>query len=197
MESINRDGLIKVRRKPATISVLLPKTQPPRYLQIILLLLTVVAAVSICWTALVRQQTPRMNPFADYNNILPGNSMNYILTQGFQCSANNLAQNRNYCILSPIDGPFWYIHLVTTRGVVTEVSFCVRKGAITVGDLALLWGKPAIKLFDGSGLFKWSNIYSSADGLSVNRGFSYYFPIEYITITTSNANNRNLTGTDY
>src|SRR5215468_6724388 len=139
MDFIRHSGLIREERKFTGIDLSLPAIRLTLCLRLELLILIVVSAICTCWVALAQQQKPRINPLSDYSSILPGQSLKHVIAQGFHCSSNDLAPEWNYCISSPADGPFWYIHLVTTKGVVTSVSFCVREGAIMVGDLTLLW----------------------------------------------------------
>jgi hypothetical protein len=133
------------------------------------------------WIILVRRDISPSNPFLDYSAVLPGQKWDPMTAQGFNCPQYDLVNGSNYCSFSPTSGPFWFIYLRFSKGRVDSITFCVREGALTVGDLALLWGRPAIQIFQGSGLFKWSSIQTTANGTTSDRGFSYYFPLSHVT----------------
>ena len=181
MDSIGGSEWVQRRSKSTAIGITLPTIQLSLYLRMMLLLFTMMTVICVGWVGLVRWDISAPNPFSAYTTIFPGQTLHKVIEQGFTCTQSNPAEHHNYCTLSPVNGPFWYIHLVTAEDIVNSVTFCAREGALTIGDLALLWGKPNIQLFQRSGLFKWSSIQTSADGLSPSWAFSYYFPVAHVT----------------
>ena len=177
MNSVTRAQLL-----PA-VGRMRPAIQLSLYSRLILLLLSGMVIVCVAWIALVRQDVYPPNPFLAYSALFPGQKWNPKAAQGFICPQIDVVAGSNYCTFSPTNGPFWLVDLVTHEGVVTSVTFGVRDGAIRVGDLAVLWGKPTIQLFQRSGLFKWPTIRASADGISGSWGFSYHFPLAHITFS--------------
>jgi hypothetical protein len=84
------------------------------------------------------------------------------------------------CGLYPQTGPFNQIHVV--RGEPSSpVYFTVRDGALTIGDLALLWGRPEVITMDWERMsLRWSDRGVTATVISWRRRFSYYLPVERV-----------------
>ena len=146
-----------------------------------LLLFSVMSVICVSWVVLVRQDIPPSNPFSAYSSLFPGHKWNAEITKDFTCPQIDVVEGRNICIFSPTGGPFEIIYLYVSEGTVDSITFVARVGALNIGDLALLWGTPTMQRFQRSALFKWPSMQTSADGLPLTWGFSYYFPVVHIT----------------
>jgi len=183
MESISPKRIIKGERLRPAIGRIVSSVWLRQYQRLMLVLLSIMTIVCISWVMLVRQRVSASNPFWGYTTILPGQQWKSKAAEGYSCHQTVTTGNNKYCTFSPTSGPFWYINLVTHDNIISSVTFCVRDGALRVGDLALLWGKPTIQIFQKSGLFKWSSSHATADGVTGGWGFGYDFPLVHVTFS--------------
>jgi hypothetical protein len=184
MDSINHTSIVRKERRPIVIEISPPTIHMPLYVSVILILIPIWATICISWVAIVRQNVPIANPFSDYNTIFPGQRLGQVIERGFDCTQYFLEWDQNYyCTLNPTDGPFWYINLVATNGIIRSVVFCTRENAITVGDLSMLWGRPRGRYLYRLDIFSWPEIRAVADAYSQDKRFSYYLPVTHISFS--------------
>jgi hypothetical protein len=157
----------------------------PIYVRVMLLLTAVIAVLVVGWTIPLSQGTQPSNPFSDYIAILPGQTWNSVVAQPFSCYADNSVDNTAYCTRSPASGPFSLIAVIVSDGVVSRIDLAVREGTLTVGDLALLWGRPNARLYRQSVNLDWPSVGVTASSWAESRRFGYFIPIIRLSFAQS------------
>lgn len=155
-------------------------------LRAVLILMTI-GSVSVTVLIAVRRNEPPFNPFAPYADILPGQSWDALLQRGFHCQLILLPSFDESCWLSPETGMFSSIQITIARdtGRVSQVSFTLREKILTVGDLALLWGRPAIATYSRIVNLRWRNVRAVAIPQTDRGHFSYLYPIVYVAFVSA------------
>jgi hypothetical protein len=129
------------------------------------------------WVIPIRQIYQPSNAFADYAAILPGQPHSAVVGMNFSCNSSNRSGTSDYCTRAPADGPFSLVSVTLSNGIISRVSFTVRDNRVAIGDLALLWGRPSIRLYGKSAVFEWSNPGVYANGWVESKPFSYAIPV--------------------
>ncbi len=166
--------------------------RPPAYIRfmrnVCLACLVMVTGVML----LARFAQPPSNPFYDYASILPGQPRSALIQRGFSCAEGEVANNRpspstigQYCVLPLNKGIFDRIGAVLSHDVVKQVFFIARKDALTVGDLALLWGRPLTISGVGEQItLDWPPSDWSILAITNGTRFSYLMPVHRVTFST-------------
>jgi len=90
-----------------------------------------------------RTSTLPLAPFATYADVFPGNPQNALNTYPTTCFRNHESSTRTEtCRFRPKNQAFSYIDAHTYNDKIQTLDFIMRDGALRVGDLILLWGKP-------------------------------------------------------
>jgi len=124
---------------------------------------------------LTKHDEAPMNPLSAYTD-LPGASVSELIAQGFLCEIHAPT-----CTLRLDSGVFSSIEVLISNNRVSSIGFTVRSGALNVGDLALLWGRPQILWYRRGGSLEWPETGISATVLSKNHLFDYFLPIHCIS----------------
>lgn len=185
MNTITRSG-VAARQRSSAISVYpLPVIRLPVYLHVALLMLTPLVVVLTGWVVLIRRESPPANPFSAYAEIFPRRPSNSLIKQEFSCVSTRPDTNpidTQYCTHESESGLFWLITSTIKEGVIRRTDFKVREGALTLGDVMFLWGRPQVRRYQQSVLLEWPNLGISGTGWAENRQFSYYMPVTRISI---------------
>lgn len=159
--------------------ITLPQTKLPTYIYLQALILIVVAFVLVNWILLFRQEIRPSNPFLTYTDMLTTSTepiYSATAVPGVNCSIVGSGE-REYCTISPSDGPFWHVMGIFTNGTIRWNGFAVRDNTLTLGDLMMLWDRPVTHLYQESALFEWPALGISATGWTESRQFDYHIPI--------------------
>ncbi len=175
MNTVIRSERIARQRVPLTGFI--PSIRLPAYMSLMLLVSAVIAVVVVGWTIPVRQAEQPPNAFIDYTAVLPGQPRSAVVGMGFSCNSGNSSGTSDYCTRATADGPFSLVAVTLSDGIVSRTSFSVHKGTLTIGDLALMWGRPHIRLYRQSTVFEWPSLGVSAEGWVEGRRFSYAIPV--------------------
>jgi len=122
--------------------------QVPFYVLLIIALWLSCAAVSTGTLLLAHKSAMPLDPFAEYQDLLPSNNLNalesYNEVYEVVCTGHNQQYSlRDYCSFKPRDGVFSLVEVfLDQQHVISELVFTVRNNALEVGDLILLWTKP-------------------------------------------------------
>jgi len=175
------------QRTQASNAVSPPKL--PIYLRLIMIVLTIVVVLTAGWTTLVRQVVAPTNPFFEFAEILPGQPQRSVRAQGFSCSMHTYPVLPNaYCTRAPAAGPFSLIGVIVTDGIVSRVNYSVSPGVLTIGDLALLWGRPNVRMYRQSVNLDWPGMGITASAWAENSRFSNFIPVLSISFGTLTSN---------
>lgn len=151
-------------------------------LDVFLGILFMVAAV----TALTRSMQPPLNPFSSYGDVLPGHPKQAALARGFTCFANVFDDSESCTrIDEPASRLFSGVHLSTLGDHIYSLSFDVYADTLTIGDLVLLWGRPAIQRSGRVAQVHWSS--PSVTALAVvqsARPLNDFTPVAHISFIT-------------
>jgi hypothetical protein len=108
--------------------------------------------------------------------------MSKLKEMGFYCRNIGIARI-NDCSYNPATGLFSHItialHIDDSQ---TNAAFTVRKNLLTLGDLALLWGKPNIEAGDHTLYLEWPDNHASAIASDYDGRFTYFLPIMHVFI---------------
>jgi len=174
MNTVFRSWAAVQRR--SSLGSTLPLASLPVYVKLPLLLSSVLAAALILWTILIHQ-TDSANPFAAYETVLPRQSSDEVIALKLSCNPNNRSDDSQYCTHAPANGPFSLVTATLSNGVVSRTHFTVHLDALALGDLALWWGRPHIRLYRQSAVFEWPSLGISAEGWAKSGRFSYAIPV--------------------
>lgn len=163
----------------------------PLYLHLALAFLALTTLVAAGWAALVRQNIEPANPFSIYTEILPGQERDALIQQAFVCSTDPYyrldygLKDNEYCARPLPEGSFWLITSTVRDGVIRRTDFLARNGALTLGDLMFLWGRPRVRLYRQSARFEWPSLGISASGWAESWQFSYHMQVTRISINST------------
>jgi hypothetical protein len=85
-------------------------------------------------------------------------------------------------IYAPVRGGFASTEERTNPSGETGIYFIVRGHALTVGDLALLWGRPTIARRANRRFLRWRDQHMSTSLQADNRQFNYWLPVQYLIL---------------
>jgi hypothetical protein len=144
----------------------------------------------ICLITLSRLSSPPSNPFADYTNLIHDaesttqfwSSYETLLRAAFQLACTTSLIEK-YCFYRTESGPFEFVKFVELNSEGMEgVYFAVRDNALTVGDVAMLWGRPTIRRHDHSLTLYWPAQHMSSVVRSDSGQFNYRLPVPYLLL---------------
>jgi hypothetical protein len=130
---------------------------------------------------LLASQPPR-NPFADYHEIRPGQSLAIATERGFSCAAI-----ANYpwttCVNphSPTRSAFAEVYVsISQHEIIDRVGFIPDGDTLRIGDLIALWGEPAGQL-RGSlvTVLCWPGVYALS-ALNDHHDSTYFSPVKLV-----------------
>lgn len=160
--------------------IAVPAVRPPLYVRVMLPITLAMAVLVGVWTLLVRPGVQPQDAFSDFVEILPGQAWNENVAKQFSCEPDKSAV-QGYCFRLPAAGPFLLVAVSLSDGVVSQTDFSVHEGALTVGDLALLWGRPNVRLYRQSVNLDWPSVGVTANGWAESWQFSYSIPVQRIS----------------
>jgi len=153
----------------------------------VIVLLTFALVSEIAMTYL-KDNKPSFDPFVPYADVLPKQSRSAVLQRGFKCN-QIIPSLDEVCSLPSETGIFSEIQVrfisATHRDQVSQTVFKPREGAITIGDLEMLWGRPEIKVFGQTVNLRWRKRSIVAIPQSKRVPLSYWDPVTYIAFETS------------
>jgi hypothetical protein len=155
----------------------------PVYIRIPLFIVMLTTAVLVGWITLIWQNGQAANPFADYEDLFPGQPQSNAMAQTFSCLANAATESSKFCTYAPAGSPFSFISITLSDHDVKWLDFTVRDDTLTIGDLARLWGRPQIRLHHAAN-FDWPDLGISAAGWTEGSEFTYFIPISRVSLTT-------------
>jgi len=131
---------------------------------------------------LLPARTSPRDLFAPYADISPGQSHDSVLQKGFKCQFNVALTVEEFCRLTLRTGLFSEIRVWFTRDTVLvgRAVFIPREKMLTVGDLAALWGKPEIAVYNRTANLRWRDMRVVTILQDYNDHFSYWYPITYV-----------------
>lgn len=142
------------------------------------------------------EQSPVSDLFLAYVNVFPGQpaSATALEEHGFLCFMDTLpspADASEYCSSTPQTGLFSRMNVTIWDGVVTRVEFTVNENLLSVGHLALLWGRPEdIQVVGNIATARWS--IPGATVLAIfayDQRFSYFAPVAQVSIKDVGSHN--------
>jgi hypothetical protein len=163
-------------------NITLPAVRAPIYVRLMFMVAVGMTVLGTAWAALFRQATQPLNPFAEMLQSVVGESWQAVGSHHFSCSGS---AGDAYCTRRPTDGPFSLIAVTLRQGVVSRVEFSMHEGALTAGDLALLWGRPDVDVYHSSVNLEWPRIGLSANGWADAWQFSFAIPVERISFVVT------------
>ncbi len=125
----------------------------PAFLFTLVLLLTfaglLAGIVGVTTVAKHVGQAPLSDPFTAYAAYFPGQPANSVTlaADGFRCELNTTpapADLAEGCVLAGQTGAVSAIYVFIWDGTIARLDFTLHQGALSIGDLALLLGKPEI-----------------------------------------------------
>jgi hypothetical protein len=122
----------------------------------------------------------KTHPFADYLTIFPGQPLRAVQALGFACvdtTEYNDPSSRQYCSRVMKGAAFPYIGLFLIFRMVSEVEFVVQSKGLTVGDLAVRWGRPHIRLYGQVAHLDWPEAGIRASAEPGGGHFDYFMPV--------------------
>jgi hypothetical protein len=121
----------------------------PPYLWAVLVMVIGFTALITGVRALAHDGLPSTNPFASFSDVFPGRTRTGIEALGFLCRTHPWSDGagtpEELCESRPYSGPFSLISLSITQGHIRSSIFVARAGALQVGDLLALWGRPEVR----------------------------------------------------
>jgi hypothetical protein len=126
------------------------------------------------------------DPFAVYASIMPGQQVNYTVLEadGFSCKEDTHptpADLAEICSDDEGDQQISAITVVIWDAIVKHLDLKPSAGTFTMGDMALLWGKPEIQHTGHAINLLWRARRTSAGGWSENEQFSYFQPVSVLS----------------
>ncbi len=155
--------------------------------RIAFIFITITSVSMIVVTAIAGSQPP-FDPFAEYADIMPGQSRQTVLARGFDCRLSGSPFYKQSCLLSPENSTFSeiWVSIASETGLVNRVVFIPRASAMMLGDLVRLWGKPRIVLYGQTVNFRWRNVHVVAVLQTPRSHFSYWLPMTYVAFEAPN-----------
>ncbi len=153
----------------------------------VLLGVMVIVAGALALTRLVQ---PPTNPFSAFSDLFGSDARQAALARGFTCQdmmfPSHTQTLSSYCAQRNTDKMFSGIFLRMSGNTTREISFSLRDNTLTLGDLASLWGEPAIRLYCETVVASWpAHRIVSMVAPSRTGHFSYFLPIISVSFTRS------------
>jgi hypothetical protein len=105
-----------------------------------------------------------------------------VLACDFACTPDLDQSQTQYCTYAPAAGTFSLITITVSDGVIGRINFVVRGNTLLVGDLPLVWGRPLVQVYGSSVDLDWPGSGMSADAWARSRRFSYFAPVQRISL---------------
>jgi hypothetical protein len=135
---------------------------------------------------LLLQTAVPLDPFASVADVLAEQSESDLRERGFSCSATdnyNALTPQVLCKFSPERGIFSTVAIMFVNGNVHNRFVLVRDGALTVGDLVRLWGRPDIHQHGFWGQLEWPGSSDMDITVSYHGRYSLFLPVRSIVFT--------------
>ena len=128
-----------------------------------------------------RNQAP-VDPFGSFADILPGQPWNAEKEQRFKCYLNLTPTYEEDCSMNLATGLFLKIQVSVSlpTGEIRKTIFIPRETSLRLGQLAILWGRPEVKVYSGIMNIRWPKAHTVAIPQSDFAKFSYWLPISYV-----------------
>lgn len=155
------------------------------YLGVSFRVLLGISAVCLGANVLGHTAPPAPNPFVDYLDIFPGQSMTTLAVRGFSCqSVQNYyttpAEGR--CRLSPASGLFSDIEVAGSGQRVRETTFTLRANTLRLGDLLVMFNVPDFRAFSQTTFAYWRSYFvslSTTHHIGLNRTNEHAWTITF------------------
>lgn len=175
------EQITRVNRYPQA-KLHIPSVRLLPYLRLVLLLIGSFTVVILTIRMLPQTATPS-DPFISFADILSGQSKNDLEAQGFLCSSNDhnyYNPTGEWCVFDPPTGIFSTVAVSFVNGVSYGGFLFVREGALAIGDLVRLWGRPLIHQYGFWGQLKWPGNGDMDWTVSYEGHYSLFFPVAHI-----------------
>ncbi len=153
---------------------------------------TLVLLASCCFLAIgihiVGQRPVTENAiFTGYSEILPGEPQAKVTAHGFDCQNKTNYYSMAYatCTLTPKDGMFSRIVVLTTKDVIVQSTFYVSSGALRFGDLMVSMQISQIYRLKDDLSFFWHNLFVNVGTSQLNKAVALR-PLSSVTFTDVN-----------
>ena len=164
--------------------------QLPLYLHCLLILLLSIMVILLGTITFTRLLPPPLNPFAAYTDLMADGSTTAEFWSSYEKpsrAAFDLActtsLTQKICLYEAESGPFAFIKFIDLKYEgESDIYFAVRHNALTVGNVARLWGRPTITRHENSLVLHWPDQHMSTLVHSNNGQFSYHLPVPYLLI---------------
>jgi len=177
-----------VKLPPVTRGILHNGTPFPRISITLLLVVSFLAAVVVVNTlAKHLGEADATEPFAAFADRLPGHQLDtsILKAEGFTCSFD-LAPLPYYvseeCWQQFQTGLFSLVHMTVWDGTVKRLDLLIRGDWLTVGELALLWGRPDVYKNGNYLNVSWSDPHVMGTVLPRNGRFTFFLALSQISI---------------
>jgi hypothetical protein len=138
--------------------------------------------------ALAGYTTLPSNPFASFADVLPGQPRSALVARGFSCPvsffiATDPDVTDETCVFYQAIDIFRQVQVTVSQGVIRHLTFIMRENALTIGDLAALWGNPEVQEYGRSVDLFWRShgVYAIASNISGR--FSPFLPVWSVSFT--------------
>ncbi len=101
------------------------------------------AALLVIVLTATSAQPPLPDPFVPYEALRPGDPDTSISLYGASCHRIGYYGNETVCQLRAPEAPFRFIQAAIENSEIGSVTFRPVPGALRVGDLVALWGRPS------------------------------------------------------
>ncbi len=159
----------------------------PWYVSLALFMLTGSAAVVIGLMLAAHREIP--NPFSVYNDLFGDNARQAASARGFTCRDMGLnGYPLTLCTHHNTEKLFSRLYVWISGDRANEISFSLRDNTLRLGDLALLWGKPEIRLYCETFVALWPARHIMGVIKQSRTGqVNYFLPILSVYFTTNNS----------
>ena len=130
------------------------------YLRLIVMAVAGFALGNIGAAALAQATVPPANPFLEYADLFPGQSVSAVNARSFSChSTNNYYESEETCASTVASGVVASIDIVISEGLIGQTTFTLRDNTFKVGDLILLFGESALQTYPHRAYFSWQGFF--------------------------------------
>jgi hypothetical protein len=136
------------------------------------------------------QKAALPDPFVSLAEIFAEQSQSELQARGFLCSTTDNYKapvQQTLCRFHPEVGTFSMIGIAFVDGNLHNHFVLVRNGALTVGDLVNLWGRPNIHKHDFGGQLDWLDNGVIAVTVSYQGCYSLFLPVRSIVFMSTGA----------
>jgi len=164
------------------------QVKPSLYLRLVFSVLVTFAVLNLGLYTLAKLVGQTPNPFVSYSDELLNQSLSEAVMDGcfrsvWDALNCTLPCGASYCAASPI---FSHVSLTVSGDFIRQTNLSVRDHALTVGDLALLWGRPRVDMLRGHVVsLHWPGALAIAVFPGSSPRFSYFAQVVYVQLEYS------------